>query len=291
LNTPASPARIAVYIPYRNREEHLKKMLPHSVSYFRRATNLEPVFILAEQVDDHPFNKGAILNAAYYATKDLSDYICFNDVDYLPMWADYSRPALPSRIVWWGLHERPIGHGTNGVIRAQKHGLAGVNLMTHQQFQAANGWSNNYWGWGYEDTDLARRLEASGFPIGYRDGTFIALDHDSNGYTPKGPSESCQRNEEVFNQQKYPNLTDGLSSISASVVSITNHMAKGLADETAPLIWCKFDLGESYAFYLESARSADVRSGQQPETRQTNGDPPESSQGNDEGNSVDEKAA
>lgn len=268
MNTPGNPSRIAIYIPFRNREEHLKKMLPHTVSFFRRNTNLEPLFIIAEQADELPFNKGAILNGAYFATKDLSDYICFNDVDYLPMWADYSKPALPSRIVWWGLHERPMGHGTNGLIKAQKHGLAAVNVMTHQQFQAANGWSNNYWGWGYEDTDLAKRLESVGWPIGYKDGTFIALDHDSNGYTPTGPSESCKRNEEVFQKQTYPNLTDGLSSIATNVVSITNHMAKGLADETAPLIWCKFNLEDSYAIYKQGAGPTDVCGGKQPETRQ-----------------------
>ena len=289
MNTPGNPSRIAIYIPYRNREEHLKKMLPHTVSFFRRNTNLEPLFVVAEQTDDCPFNKGAILNGAYFATKDLSDYICFNDVDYLPMWADYSKPALPSRIVWWGLHERPMGHGTNGLIKAQKHGLAAVNVMTHQQFQAANGWSNNYWGWGYEDTDLAKRLESVGWPIGYKDGTFIALDHDSNGYTPTGPSESCKRNEEVFQNQTYPNLTDGLSSISANVVSITNHMAKGLADETAPLIWCKFNLEDSYAIQEQSAGSPDVRSGKQPKAREETGDSSEGRQG--DGGEDHEKAA
>jgi hypothetical protein len=188
------------------------------------------------------------------------------------MWADYSKPALPSRIIWWGLHERPVGHGTNGVVKAQKHGLAAVSVMTHQQFQAANGYSNNFWGWGYEDTDMAKRLESVGWPIGYKDGTFIAIDHDSNGYTPTGPSESCKRNEEVFQNQTYPNLTDGLSSISANVVSITNHMAKGLADETAPLIWCKFNLEDSYAIHLQSAGSPDVRSSKQPEAREETGD-------------------
>ena len=222
-------------------------MLPHTVSFFRRNTNIEPLFCIAEQADDLPFNKGAILNHAYTAIAGMVDYVCFNDVDYLPMWADYSEPSLPSRIVWHGLDKRPVGHGTDRVVLAQKYGLAAVALMKKWHFEACNGYSNKYWGWGYEDTDLAKRLEAVGLPIGYRDGTFIALDHDSNGYTPSGKSESCKRNELLYKTKVYPDMLDGLTSLGATVVSIQQHIAKGMADaEEAPLIWCKYDLKDLY---------------------------------------------
>lgn len=239
--------RLGIIIPYRNREEHLTKMLPHTVSFFRRNTNIEPLFCIAEQADDLPFNKGAILNHAYTAIAGMVDYVCFNDVDYLPMWADYSEPSLPSRIVWHGLDKRPVGHGTDRVVLAQKYGLAAVALMKKWHFEACNGYSNKYWGWGYEDTDLAKRLESVGLAIGYRDGTFIALDHDSNGYTPSGESESCKRNELLYKTKVYPDMLDGLTSLGANVVSIQQHIAKGMADvEEAPLIWCKYDLKDLY---------------------------------------------
>lgn len=239
--------RLGIIIPYRDREEHLKKMLPHTVSFFRRNTDIEPLFVLAEQDDDLPFNKGAILNHAYAACAGMIDYVCFNDVDYMPMWADYSEPSLPSRIVWYGLDKRPVGHGTDRAVCAQRYGLAAVAVMRKWHFEACNGYSNTYWGWGYEDTDLAKRLESVGIPLGYKDGTFIALDHDSNGYDANGESEASKANAERFKHRVYPDMVDGLSTLGATVVSIEQHIARGMADgEQAPLLWCKYNLEDLY---------------------------------------------
>jgi hypothetical protein len=222
-------------------------MLPHTVSFFRRNTEIEPLFVVAEQADDCPFNRGALNNHAYVAMAGMVDYVCFHDVDYLPMWADYTEPSLPSRIIWFGLDNRPVGHGTNNVISAQKYGLAAVAVMKKWHFESANGYSNNYWGWGFEDTDLAKRLESVGLPLGYRDGTFIALDHDSNGYDANGETKANKANTLRFDSRVYPNMTDGLATLNANVVSIQHHIAKGLAEgEEAPLIWCKYDLKEMY---------------------------------------------
>jgi hypothetical protein len=239
--------RLAVIIPYRDREQHLVKMLPHTVSFFRRNTNIEPLFCIAEQVDDCPFNRGAIVNQAYAAISGMVDYVCFHDVDYMPMWADYSEPSLPSRIVWHGMDTRPVGHGTDGVVKAQRYGLAAVAVMKKWHFEACNGYSNTYWGWGYEDTDLAKRLESVGLPVGYRDGTFIALDHDSNGYNANGETEASKANAKRFADRVYPNMVDGLATLNADVVEIQHMEARGLAEsETAPLVWCKYDLKEMY---------------------------------------------
>jgi len=222
-------------------------MLPHTVSFFRRNTDIEPLFVLAEQDDDLPFNKGAILNHAYAACAGMIDYVCFHDVDYMPMWADYSEPNLPSRIVWYGMDKRPVGHGTDKEVCAQRYGLAAVAVMRKWHFEACNGYSNTYWGWGYEDTDLAKRLESVGIPLGYKDGTFIALDHDSNGYDANGESEASKANAERFKHRVYPDMVDGLSTLGATVVSIEQHIARGMADgEEAPLLWCKYNLEDLY---------------------------------------------
>jgi len=230
-------------------------MLPHTVSFFRRNTDIEPLFVLAEQDDDLPFNRGAIVNHAYAACAGMIDYVCFNDVDYMPMWADYSEPSLPSRIVWYGLDKRPVGHGTDRAVIAQRYGLAAVAVMRKWHFEACNGYSNTYWGWGYEDTDLAKRLESVGIPLGYKDGTFIALDHDSNGYDANGESEASKANAERFKHRVYPDMVDGLSTLGATVVSIEQHIARGMADgEEAPLLWCKYNLEDLYEQGTEENR-------------------------------------
>jgi len=230
-------------------------MLPHTVSFFRRNTDIEPLFVLAEQVDDLPFNRGAIVNHAYAACAGMIDYVCFHDVDYMPMWADYTEPNLPSRIVWYGMDKRPVGHGTDRAVCAQRYGLAAVAVMRKWHFEACNGYSNTYWGWGYEDTDLAKRLESVGIPLGYKDGTFIALDHDSNGYDANGESEASKANAERFKHRVYPDMVDGLSTLGATVVSIKQHMARGMADgEEAPLLWCKYNLEDLYEQGTEENR-------------------------------------
>jgi len=247
--------RLGIIIPYRDREAHLAKMLPHTVSFFRRNTDIEPLFVLAEQVDDLPFNRGAIVNHAYAACAGMIDYVCFHDVDYMPMWADYTEPNLPSRIVWYGMDKRPVGHGTDRAVCAQRYGLAAVAVMRKWHFEACNGYSNTYWGWGYEDTDLAKRLESVGIPLGYKDGTFIALDHDSNGYDANGESEASKANAERFKHRVYPDMVDGLSTLGATVVSIKQHMARGMADgEEAPLLWCKYNLEDLYEQSTEENR-------------------------------------
>lgn len=247
--------RLGIIIPYRDREAHLKKMLPHTVSFFRRNTDIEPLFVLAQQDDDLPFNRGAIVNHAYAACAGMIDYVCFHDVDYMPMWADYSEPNLPSRIVWYGMDKRPVGHGTDRAVIAQRYGLAAVAVMRKWHFEACNGYSNTYWGWGYEDTDLAKRLESVGIPLGYKDGTFIALDHDSNGYDANGESEASKANAERFKHRVYPDMVDGLSTLGATVVSIKQHMARGMADgEEAPLLWCKYNLEDLYEQGTEENR-------------------------------------
>jgi hypothetical protein len=230
-------------------------MLPHTVSFFRRNTDIEPLFVLAEQADDLPFNRGAIVNHAYAACAGMIDYVCFHDVDYMPMWADYTEPNLPSRIVWYGMDKRPVGHGTDRAVCAQRYGLAAVALMRKWHFEACNGYSNTYWGWGYEDTDLAKRLESVGIPLGYKDGTFIALDHDSNGYDANGESEASKANAERFKHRVYPDMVDGLSTLGATVVSIQQHIARGMADgEEAPLLWCKYNLEDLYEQGTEENR-------------------------------------
>lgn len=251
--------RLGIIIPYRDRLEHLNEMLPHTVSFFRRNTEIEPLFVIAEQVDSNPFNRGALANHAYAACSGMIDYVCFHDVDYLPMWADYSEPALPTRIIWYGLDVRPVGHGTNRTVHAQKEGLAAVSVMRKWHFEAANGYSNGYWGWGFEDTDLGSRMESVGLPLGYKDGTFVPLDHDSNGYDANGVTKASRDNEKRYDTRVFPDVLDGLSNLSANVVSIEKLMARGMTEEEkAPLLWCKYDLGEMYAIHIKSAKPIDV---------------------------------
>src|SRR5215510_12352028 len=179
--------RLGIVIPYRDRPHHLQQIIPHLGMYFTRDkldNELAVTILVVEQSAGAPFNRGFILNVGYRLLCDRVDYVCFHDVDYLPIWADYSRPDQPTMIIWYGLESRPIDPAQPQV--RIWHGLAGafgaVVLMRKESFERANGFSNHYWGWGPEDVDLKSRLELLGYVIEHRRGTFKPLDHRNQGF-------------------------------------------------------------------------------------------------------------
>src|SRR5262249_44694902 len=77
-----------------------------------------------------------------------------------------------------------------------KHDLSllfsAVVLCSNEQFQSANGFANDYWGWGFEDLDLRNRFLAIGLGIAHRKGTFKPLHHRNNGYVIDQDTKSVQ---------------------------------------------------------------------------------------------------
>ena len=62
-------ARLAIIIPYRNREEHLKRILPHLVTFFERdrfARAIPYEVHIVEQAPGKLFNRGALINAGFH---------------------------------------------------------------------------------------------------------------------------------------------------------------------------------------------------------------------------------
>jgi hypothetical protein len=112
--------------------------------------------IIIEQADDKPFNRGKLLNIGALKAKELGcDYIALHDVDMLPIDVDYSWVDRPTHLAT---------HFTSDV--GEKRELfdtyfGGVTLFPTSHFFEINGYSNNYWGWGYEDDDLLFRCKES----------------------------------------------------------------------------------------------------------------------------------
>jgi len=88
--------RLAIIVPYRNRAEHLRQFVPHVATYFQRDKldrNIPISIHVVEQSGNAAFNRGRILNCGYVLARESADYVCFHDVDYLPVWTDYSWSA------------------------------------------------------------------------------------------------------------------------------------------------------------------------------------------------------
>lgn len=239
--------RLGIIVPYRNRVEQFEKFVPHVISYFRRvgAKKIHDVkIIVAEQDDQLPFNRGGLLNAGFLAIEGMVDYVCFHDIDYLPMWADYAYADRPTRIIWWGMHNRPIRVADpTRRTQAPRRGLGAVALFTNDHFRAVNGYSNRFFGWGFEDKDLAAKCALHSLDIQQRDGTFIPLDHDNAGFLADGSkSPAWIENEQRFaeNQRDYARHgtgREGLSSFSADTGSLEYARAAGLdAAEVAEIL-------------------------------------------------------
>lgn len=147
--------KLAIIVPYRDREEHLNVFVPH-MHEFLKDKGIDYTIFIAEQTDDRPFNYGKLCNVV---TKEIGNeytYFAFHDIDMLPISdeCDYSYPDSPTHLA------TNVEAHDNKLPYPQYFG--GVVLINREDFEKANGYSNEYWGYGFEDLDLLYRLERSG---------------------------------------------------------------------------------------------------------------------------------
>jgi hypothetical protein len=198
--------KLSIVVPYRDRPAHLQKFIGHVRAYFARDKLDKEIpyrVLIVEQEHGLPFNRGMLKNIGFLLTVEGSDYTCFHDVDYLPVWADYSWIEAPSMIIWHGAEQRPVVPGEPLMIKHNINGLfGGVVLIPNDLFRKVNGYANGYWGWGYEDIDLKRRFTAAGIVPGRRKGTFIALNHVNEGVNNDDtPTPIAIVNKFLFNER------------------------------------------------------------------------------------------
>ena len=160
--------KLAIVVPYRNRESHLETFLKYMKTYLKDYTY---EIIVVNQTDEQLFNRGKLLNiGAKYAINNGFDYMCFHDVDMLPKTADYSYPEYPTSL---------ISELENKEGNVFFNYFGGVTLFNTKDFITINGYSNDYWGWGYEDTDLFYRVTHSGL---YYENNVMGLEGIANTY-------------------------------------------------------------------------------------------------------------
>jgi hypothetical protein len=148
--TFADDRRLTVVIPYRDREQHLHQLMPVLQEKLREQ-RLDYRIVVVEQENGSKFNRGRLLNAGIHYAADATDYYCLHDVDAVPIVANYACPSQPLRLV-----NKLIG--LQGKSRHNDHYFSGAVSIRKDQVQAANGFSNEYWGWGKEDDDFFFRL-------------------------------------------------------------------------------------------------------------------------------------
>lgn len=200
---------MALIVPYRDREKHLEEFVP----YMHHFLSTIPYHIyLIEQSGEAPFNRGQLLNIGFQLSRGTSEYVCFHDVDMLPVSADYSKPLRPTHLA------RSVEQFNYGMPYPGYFG--GVTLFPLHDFENVNGFSNGYWGWGLEDDDLKLRCKRKGIPLLTREGIFLSLPHQRAQETDILVHANRERFEEVlFGAEE---MTEGLSTLQYRVIDRTD---------------------------------------------------------------------
>lgn len=182
--------KLAFIIPYRDRAAHLERFLSHHVKMFPDAE-----FIVVEQEEGKPFNRGKLLNVGFLEAKHC-DYFAFQDVDMLAIRADYSPPSNIRQLA------------SSNIQRVNYFG--GVTLFTKQAFLKADGYSNEFFSRA-EDNEFFRQVTIKGIPIEYKFGKFAVLPHKRNGpeFDPV-----------LWERSQRPRVNDGLSFCKYKVLSV-----------------------------------------------------------------------
>jgi len=142
--------KLGIIIPYRDRANQLfefKKAIGKHIDF-------DYEVIVVEQLGDQDFNRGKLLNIGFVKAEELGcDYVVFHDVDMIPVDVDYSYVDKPVHLIT----DLDLPEGVSRTLFDEYFG--GVTLFPSNIFRQINGYSNEYWGWGFEDDDLLLRCQ------------------------------------------------------------------------------------------------------------------------------------
>lgn len=193
--------KLAVFVPYRNREAHLKIFIPEITAFLKKKKIDYKIFVIM-QSDNGFFNRGSLLNVGVKKYGKRFDYYCFHDVDFIPIRADYNYCNQPLRLITAFFDEKkkvPKEAG-KGVYN---HHFAGVVSIPKNAFHEVNGFSNLYHHYGLEDDDLFMRLLFKKFlPCMDLSGYYYNLSHfASKKILPSGQISSSFFEKRILKQQ------------------------------------------------------------------------------------------
>lgn len=193
--------RLAIIVPFRNRETHLAQFAPYLNDYL--GDRPFDLFVM-EQGNDKPFNRGKLLNIGFDLVAAGYDYFAFHDVDHFPVDADYDYPIHPIHLA--------ARSAVNHFELLYETCMGGIVLFNTQDFKQINGFSNAFWGWGAEDDDLYLRMQQMECYPSRRQGIFDTLPHESNAFIHPTYKDNLVR----LNQMKNADIDlhqDGLTTL------------------------------------------------------------------------------
>ncbi|XP_033029160.1 beta-1,4-galactosyltransferase 1 [Lacerta agilis] len=202
--------KVALIIPFRNRDEHLKYWLYYLHPILQRQQLDYGIYVI-NQGGEATFNRAKLLNIGFTEALKEYDYDCFvfSDVDLIPMddrniYKCYSQPRHLS-----------VSMDKFGFRLPYNQYFGGVSALSKEQFQKINGFPNNYWGWGGEDDDIYNRIVFKGMRISRPDaaiGKCRMIRHSRDNKNEPNP----QRFNKIAHTKETMN-SDGLNTLKYTV--------------------------------------------------------------------------
>ncbi|XP_063788212.1 beta-1,4-galactosyltransferase 1-like isoform X2 [Pseudophryne corroboree] len=152
--------KIAIIIPFRNREHHLQIWLHHMHPFLQKQQGDYGIYVI-EQIENTTFNKAKLMNVCFKEAAKDYDYNCFifSDVDIIPMdERNLYRCSKNPKHMANSLDKFNFRLPYDTIF-------GGVVAFTKEQFLKINGFSNRFWGWGGEDDELYNRVRSVGMRV------------------------------------------------------------------------------------------------------------------------------
>ncbi|XP_068197156.1 beta-1,4-galactosyltransferase 2 [Antennarius striatus] len=208
--------KVAIIIPFRHRENHLKYWLHYLHPILRRQRIDYGIYII-NQLGEDTFNRAKLLNVGYTETLKDAEYDCFifSDVDLIPMddrnlYRCYDQPRhFAIAMDKFGFRLPYAGY------------FGGVSGLSKKQFLKINGFPNEYWGWGGEDDDIYNRITLNGMKVSRPDvriGRYRMIKHERDKHNEPNP----QRFNKIQNT-KNTMKKDGISSLTYRLVKVKKY--------------------------------------------------------------------
>ncbi len=232
--------RLAIVIPFRNRQKHLDELLPRLEEY---CSDFDFKIFVVEQANSLPFNKGILLNIGFKESEDF-DYWAFNDVDYYPEEADYSYAPGVAHLAYYV--------DEYGWQLAHNRFMGGVFITDRPSYMRINGFPNEYWGWGDEDNEIYDRYEMVNIPVVRRKGRYRSLKHDRYSH-PGLERENNDYRQHLKERYKNGQFVDGYGNLKYRKVS------EHKISEHGVLIKADFDLNRKIETSTLSIIIKDIR--------------------------------
>tara|TARA_Y100000389_G_C17470670_1_gene530361 strand:+ start:1142 stop:3613 length:2472 start_codon:yes stop_codon:yes gene_type:complete len=210
-------------------KDHFLEIMP---KLFKGVAKLS-IFIVEQNKDDM-FNIGKLKNIGFDLAKksniEFSHFI-FTDIDAIPdteLFKYYiEKPKYPTALAI---------DGTRYYSRKsedKKPFIGGVCSFTKTQFEKINGYSNSFYGWGGEDTNLALRINEQNMTIGYpKKGSIIDIEEENNNsinLKDKVQIQLKDKRDKLAYEKMYIVKSNGLSNLNYKIINTYNLKEKNLS--------------------------------------------------------------